>query len=541
MEGDMEQAVAGVEQIVADLDVAEREIVAQGAGRIVPSALNGYEYVPGKELKTADGDYFYTPGEGGEISRLAFLPATGSLDGVQEFPSLDALNDHLAQRGPADRAAVMAFFALSEQSREASRMAGASREAQAAAVEPVQQDARGSEAQGRDVVENAIMPAPVDAGTALGERMAKANWYYAYLQDAGERAAARNIAESILKDLAAFAKSDSKRAAELWTQHGPKTISPPAFVREAMGESASLDPVQPVGIAGAQVLDAARRREAQEHAADEQGTENAIQPAPGTLPRKDAHHGAEDAFVKAPDQAATAEQAPSGGKEAAATAKEGPATLLAGRFVRGENGEYRRQGESRVALVDEAEKIRFVDKQMDAFQAAVELAKHKQWEAILVTGTDKFRAEAWYHASLAGLKVVGYEPSEKEQETLKAALERAAVKDNSAPERQSEAAGRAAATERSLKDANEFALKSTGVTQPLNVQAGRYVGKVLHETDHHVVQDIGKKVAVVHEKSRFNARELKAAIERGGSIRVQYDQGKGSIDAGKSRSQGRSR
>ncbi|MDR8955238.1 hypothetical protein FEP76_03744 [Burkholderia multivorans] len=38
----MEQAVAGVEQIVADLDVAEREIVAQGAGRIVPSALNGY-------------------------------------------------------------------------------------------------------------------------------------------------------------------------------------------------------------------------------------------------------------------------------------------------------------------------------------------------------------------------------------------------------------------------------------------------------------------------------------------------------------------
>jgi hypothetical protein len=536
----MEQAVAGVEQIVTDLDVAERETAAQGAGRI-PSALTGYEYVPGKELKTAEGDYFYTPGEGGEISRLAFLPATGSLDGVQEFSSLDVLNDHLAQRSPADREAVMAFFALSEQSREASRMVGASQKAQAAAVEPVQH-ARGSEAHGRDVVENAIMPAPVvDAGTALGERMAKANWFYAYLQDAGERAAARDTAQSILKDLAAFAKTDAKRAAELWTQHGPKTISPPAFVRKAMGESASLDPVQPIGIVGAKVLDAARRREAEERAADEQGTENAIQPAPGMLPRKDAAHGAEDAFVKAQDQAASAEQAPSSGKERAATAKEGPATLLAGRFVRGENGEYRRQGESRVALVDEAEKIRFVDKQMDAFQAAVELAKHKQWEAILVTGTDKFRAEAWYRASLAGLKVVGYEPSEKEQETLKAALERAAVKDKSTPERQSEAAGRAVTVERSLMDANEFALKSTGVTQPLNVQAGRYVGKVLHETDHHVVQDIGKKVAVVHEKSRFNTADLKAAIERGGSLRVQYDQGKGSIDAGKSRSQGRSR
>lgn len=534
----MEQAVAGVEQIVTDLDVAERETAAQGAGRVVPSALTGYEYVPGKELKTAEGEYFYTPGEGGAVSRLAFLPAAGSLDGVQELPSLDALNNHLAQRTPADRAAVMAFFELSEESREASRTASASEKAQAAAVAPVQQDARGSEAHARDAVENAIMPAPaIDEGAALGERMAKANWYYAYLQDTGERVAARKTAESILKDLAAFAKSDSKRAAELWTQHGPKTISPPAFVREAMGESASLDPVQPVDIAGAEVLDAARRREAEEHAADEQGTENAIRPAPGTMERKDATHGAEDAFVKAP------EQAPSSGKEGAATAKQGPATLLAGRFVRGENGEYRRQGESRVALVDEAEKIRFVDKQMDAFQAAIELAKAKEWGAILVTGTEKFRSEAWHHASMAGLRVVGYEPTEKDLETLKRARERTGKDGVSSQSRAAAGAtvNDAEAKAKSLKAANEFALDTVGVTQPLNDRNGRYAGKVLHETDHHVVQDVGRKVAVVHEKGAFNAADLKKVIERGGSLRVQYENGRATIDTGKGRSQSHSR
>ncbi|CAB3755798.1 T6SS phospholipase effector Tle1-like catalytic domain-containing protein [Paraburkholderia humisilvae] len=98
-----------------------------------------------------------------------------------------------------------------------------------------------------------------------------------------------------------------------------------------------------------------------------------------------------------------------------------------------------------------------------------------------------------------------------------------------------------AAAERSLKEANDLALKSGGVTQPLNVQAGRYAGKVLHETDHHVVQDIGMKTAVVHEKSRFNVADLKQAIERGDNVRVQYNEGRASIDATRSLSQGRTR
>jgi hypothetical protein len=96
------------------------------------------------------------------------------------------------------------------------------------------------------------------------------------------------------------------------------------------------------------------------------------------------------------------------------------------------------------------------------------------------------------------------------------------------------------AKDTSLKVANDFA---SGVveTKVLNVQSGRYAGAVLFETDHHVVQDVGRKAAVIHDKAAFNAPELKSAIERGGSLRVQYDNGRAAIDTGKGRAQSHTR
>src|SRR5260363_41507 len=93
----------------------------------------------------------------------------------------------------------------------------------------------------------------------------------------------------------------------------------------------------------------------------------------------------------------------------------------------GRKGEYHRLKEARVALGDETDKIRFIDKQIDTFQAATELAHSKGWHAILVTGTEQFRREAWYRASLTGLKVVGYEATATDLENLAAAQERRAI------------------------------------------------------------------------------------------------------------------
>jgi|GEM_PF-5715984 len=48
-------------------------------------------------------------------------------------------------------------------------------------------------------------------------------------------------------------------------------------------------------------------------------------------------------------------------------------------------------------------------------QIAVDIAKAREWKAIAVTGTKEFRREAWMKASLAGMAVTGYEPSERDE------------------------------------------------------------------------------------------------------------------------------
>ncbi|MGY8527599.1 ankyrin repeat domain-containing protein [Paracidovorax citrulli] len=262
---------------------------------------------------------------------------------------------------------------------------------------------------------------------------------------------------------------------------------------------------------------------------------NTIQPAPGLRVKSSGEHVEVDAIARAPGRGAdgtgkVVERAPT-------VAANGPATLLNGRFIRRENGQYFRVAEGqeskRVALVDEADKIRFVDKQMDAFQAAIELATHKGWEAILVTGTEKFRSEAWHHAKMAGLEVVGYEPTEKDLATLATARARTSELQPHAQR----GLDNAQALADSLNAANDYVLKTGAGVQALNLKDGRYVGKILHETEHHVVQDLGKKVSVVHEKGRLDPGQLKKALEARGHIGMQYSAGRAVVDVAAGRSQ----
>src|SRR5260363_359 len=211
--------------------------------------------------------------------------------------------------------------------------------------------------------------------------------------------------------------------------------------------------------------------------------------------------------------------------------KYSPKTLLNGRFIRGEKGEYHRLTEARVALVDETDKIRFIDKQIDTFQAATELAHSKGWHAILVTGTEQFRREAWYRASLTGLKVVGYEATATDLENLAAAQERRAIDqaENTSAYLKSE----------SRADAEQHALKSGGGIQPPNTRNGHYAGKIIYETDHHIVQDIGRRTSVVHDKSRFDADKLKKWMTCGAHLHVQYEKGSATFSTHQERSRAR--
>lgn len=54
----------------------------------------------------------------------------------------------------------------------------------------------------------------------------------------------------------------------------------------------------------------------------------------------------------------------------------------------------------------------------------VEIAQSRGWTQVTVTGTERFRQEAWRQARLAGLEVRGYRPSEEERAQLIRALAR---------------------------------------------------------------------------------------------------------------------
>lgn len=262
-----------------------------------------------------------------------------------------------------------------------------------------------------------------------------------------------------------------------------------------------------------------------EEPAHEAPIQDAIRPVAAVPPKKARgdveHEDAQEGVIKGVRSAS--DQTPVVPKQG----YEPPARLHNNRFVLGENGEYRRVGETRVALVDEVEQIRFIDKQMDTFQAGIELAKAKEWQAIQVTGTEKFRSEAWFHARMAGLDVVGYEPQAKDLERLEAAQRRHEL-DGKGAEQPNEA------VQKSRQAAESFVLDSGAGLQVAN-NTGRYAGPIVHDTEHHFVQDLGRGVAVLHEKSRFADAELVKGARARGSVKIQYQEGKGAFDGARDR------
>jgi len=269
---------------------------------------------------------------------------------------------------------------------------------------------------------------------------------------------------------------------------------------------------------------AEERSSEQESEQVEAGMEDAILPATRVASGGDVA----DAILPATSSKAVDRTQRANPKAAEQQREAAPRTLLHGRFVRDEKGDYRRLGEMRTALSDEGERIRFVDKQMDAFEAGVELAKAKGWEAIQVTGTEKFRAEAWFHAHMEGLQVIGYEPTQRDLERLEASQSRT----------EKSASEAVADVDESRRKAEAFVLGAGGGVHAADIERGRYAGPVMHETEHHFVQDLGRGTAVVHDKSRFPAQEMKERLRLGKSLRVQYQGGRAQTEPGREQFRG---
>lgn len=203
-----------------------------------------------------------------------------------------------------------------------------------------------------------------------------------------------------------------------------------------------------------------------------------------------------------------------------------PATLLNGRFIRDANGGYHRKGEDKLALVDENDQIRFVDKQLDTFRAAVELAQSKGWQAIEISGSDRFRSEAWLIAYTSGIEVVGYTPTEKDQDKLKdmqkgQEVERAMQSQTSPPQRSDE-------WRNSKAEAEQYVFDSGRGITVVNEMMGQYMGFIVHDTPYHVVQSIGKNY-VIHEKEHFDHGTMQKMLDSRNMQEIRYAGGIASV------------
>jgi putative DNA primase/helicase len=76
------------------------------------------------------------------------------------------------------------------------------------------------------------------------------------------------------------------------------------------------------------------------------------------------------------------------------------------------------------AFTDHGPKLTTRSENTEVIRSLVAIAQERQWQEIKVTGTERFRKEAWFAARLAGLEVRGYTPTEFEAERVVRAIAR---------------------------------------------------------------------------------------------------------------------
>lgn len=494
--------------------------------RKLAANLEDRQVVIGETITITAGEYEFLGDKGRYGARMAFSPADGSLDGIIYLRDQAQLLQHLATVGatPMEVDAVVAFYALSDHqnNERAGPLRGTTEPRMTAASAPVQQASEIVTGLGESILDLSL-PQPL---ADFKKRLSVADWFYDYSDDSSVRSAGAESLSQLREDYKALMQDYPEEAVAVWRAEAPDEFK--GYMPDFLPK---LEAAVPQAIQAHKDHDLS---EAHAQGGAELKGEDTIEQAVvnvAVLP-KVSHI---DAISRAANGGNAISRADtSKGNVAGASAvplltRDSEKSLLGGRFVLRDQGQYFRVADgvesSRYALVDEDSRIRFVDKQMDTFQAAIELAQHKRWDAILVTGSEKFRAEAWHHARMAGLEVVGYEPTEQDLATLSAAQD---------------GRGKAGAeldtrSKHSLEAAAAFVVgKGYGVSEA-KVESGRHVGKILHETETHIVQDVGRKIAVVHDKQHFEPQGLRAAVDHGKSLKIQYQRGKATIEGSKDR------
>jgi putative DNA primase/helicase len=70
------------------------------------------------------------------------------------------------------------------------------------------------------------------------------------------------------------------------------------------------------------------------------------------------------------------------------------------------------------AFVDRGNRLTTRSENTEVIRSLIAIARARGWEDITVSGSERFRREAWFSAKRAGLEVRGYRPTEFEQQRL---------------------------------------------------------------------------------------------------------------------------
>jgi conjugative element/phage-associated large polyvalent protein len=200
--------------------------------------------------------------------------------------------------------------------------------------------------------------------------------------------------------------------------NGEDTTETPATPR-AKGSAELPDRTQPGGVRAYKRPSVGKRSGPREPAV------NAIQAS-----RKPERNRASPSAASAPSQD---EGAPAVGSPAAAStlkhADSDPWTVpqsVRDRFVQDGHRFFFPNGDP--AFRDLGRKLTTVSENTQVVASLIEIAHSRGWAEVTVTGTERFRQEAWRQARLAGLQVRGYRPSDAEQGQLIRALGRSLVR-----------------------------------------------------------------------------------------------------------------
>jgi hypothetical protein len=141
-------------------------------------------------------------------------------------------------------------------------------------------------------------------------------------------------------------------------------------------------------------------------AAPDSTNTTAKEPAPNSIRQSERKRQATNAAVPEAERSAPPKTAAS-----RAVPEE-----IAKRFVQVKNKYYFPDGAR--AFTDRGNRITTNSENTEVVRSLIDIAKARSWQEITVRGTERFRKEVWIAASVAGLEVRGYKPTEFEQSHL---------------------------------------------------------------------------------------------------------------------------